>query len=104
MSPLETLLAKLPDARKVGEGWSAKCPAHDDEKASLCFAQGDDGKILVKCHAGCDTSAVVAKLGLTMRDLFPSDNGKARMKIVAEYDYTNADGKLLFQVVRLDPK
>jgi hypothetical protein len=26
------------------------------------------------------------------------------MKIVAEYDYVDADGRLLYQVVRLDPK
>src|SRR5262249_13595318 len=30
MTPLESLLARLPGAKKAGNGWSARCPAHDD--------------------------------------------------------------------------
>jgi hypothetical protein len=75
MTPIETLLDRLPDARKSGNGWSARCPAHDDRRASLSVAQGDDGKALVKCHAGCDTSAVLAAVGLKMADLFPPKVG-----------------------------
>jgi putative DNA primase/helicase len=75
MTPIETLLDRLPDARKSGNGWSARCPAHDDRRASLSVAQGDDGKALVKCHAGCDTSAVLAAVGLKLADLFPPKVG-----------------------------
>lgn len=71
MSPLESLLAKLPGARKAGNGWSAHCPAHDDRRASLSIAQGDNGAALVKCHAGCDTPAILEAIGLKMADLFP---------------------------------
>src|SRR5215475_9818180 len=71
MTPLETLLAKLPGAKKAGNGWSARCPAHDDRRASLSIAQGDDGTALVKCHAGCDTAAILAAIGLKLADLFP---------------------------------
>ena len=71
MTPLETLLARLPNARKAGNGWSARCPAHDDRRASLSIAQGDDGTALVKCHAGCDTAAILAAVGLKLADLFP---------------------------------
>jgi hypothetical protein len=35
MTPVETLLAKLPGAKKAGNGWSAHCSAHDDRRASL---------------------------------------------------------------------
>jgi hypothetical protein len=77
MSPLETLLAKLPGARKAGKGWSARCPAHDDRRASLSVSEGDDGTALVKCHAGCDTSAIIAAVGLTLADLFPPKPGPA---------------------------
>ncbi len=72
MTPVELLLSKLPGAKKSGDGWSARCPAHDDQQASLSVAAGDDGTALVKCHAGCDTSAVLAAVGLTLADLFPA--------------------------------
>jgi hypothetical protein len=75
MTPLETLLARLPSAKKAGNGWSACCPAHDDQRASLSIAQGDDGTALIKCHAGCDTSAILAAVGLKLVDLFPPKTG-----------------------------
>jgi hypothetical protein len=75
MTPVETLLAKLTGVKKAGNGWSARCPAHDDQRASLSIAQGDDGRALVTCHAGCDTSAILASLGLKLVDLFPARSG-----------------------------
>src|SRR5262249_30173300 len=75
MTPVETLLAKLPGAKRAGNGWSARCPAHDDRRASLSIAQGDDGTALVKCHAGCDASAILAAVGLKPADLFPAKAG-----------------------------
>ncbi len=71
MTPLETLLARLSGVKKTSNGWSACCPAHDDRRASLSIAQGGDGTALVKCHAGCDTAAVLAAVGLKLADLFP---------------------------------
>lgn len=90
--------------------WKAKCPAHDDRVASLSLWVGSKGNLLVGCHAGCDKRDVLRAVGLTMADLFP-DAGKlramttqARRRIVARYDYTAADGTLLYQAVRFDPK
>jgi hypothetical protein len=71
MQPIEQVLARLPDARRCGAGWSACCPAHDDRRPSLSISEADDGTVLLKCHAGCDTKAIVEKLGLELRDLFP---------------------------------
>jgi len=64
----------LPDATKSGKGWSARCPAHKDRRASLSIAEGDNGGVLVHCHAGCDPAAVVAAIGLTLADLMPVNN------------------------------
>ena len=50
---------------------SCHCPAHEDRTASLSISEGDDGRILLYCHAGCKTEDVVAALGLTMADLRP---------------------------------
>ena len=99
------LAAKL-DARRCGDGWSAKCPAHADRRASLSIGRGDDGSVLLHCHAGCATEAVLTAAGLTFADLAGETqrNGHERSRLVKTYDYTDEHGALLFQVVRLQPK
>lgn len=62
----------LEPKRSTG-GWSCRCPAHDDRRPSLSIGTGDNGRALLKCHAGCPTPDVLAVLGLTMRDLMPSN-------------------------------
>jgi putative DNA primase/helicase len=62
--------------KQIKGNGSCCCPAHDDRQASLSAKEGDDGRILLCCHAGCETKDVVAKLGLTMADLMPA-NGSA---------------------------
>ena len=65
------------DAGRSGEGWIAKCPAHDDRNPSLSIREGSNGRALIKCHAGCSTDHVLTALGLTRRDLFPeTSNGQ----------------------------
>ncbi len=76
MTPLENLLSKLRDARKAGDRWSARCPAHDDQRASLSIGQGDDGTVLLRCHAGCKTPAILGAVGLKLADLFPPKPGR----------------------------
>jgi uncharacterized protein (DUF927 family) len=79
----------------------ARCPGHDDRSASLSVSEGD-GKILVHCHAGCSTEAVLDALGLKMADLFM--DSQAKRSIVTTYRYVDEQGKLLFEVVRYQPK
>jgi hypothetical protein len=76
MTPVDSILSKLLDARPNGSGWMARCPAHDDGRASLSVAVGDDGRALVHCHAGCTPEAIVSAMGLRLADLMPADNGK----------------------------
>jgi hypothetical protein len=70
-TPLENLVQRL-HARRSGKGWIAKCPTHDDHTPSLSIDERTDGRALLKCHAGCDTDAVLSVIGLTKRDLFPT--------------------------------
>ncbi len=91
-------------AQRNGTGWSAHCPAHEDRNASLSISEGRDGRVLLHCHAGCPTEQIVSAMGLKMGDLFPPSQAPARAYIVKTYDYTDAAGNLLFQVVRFDPK
>jgi len=67
-----------------GSGWTARCPAHDDEHASLSVREGADGRVLLKDFAGCKPEDIVSALGLQMTDLFeatearPNRNGRRR--------------------------
>ena len=58
MESAETI-AKALGGRKAGAGWMARCPAHDDRKPSLSVATGKNGKVLFRCHAGCDQARVI---------------------------------------------
>lgn len=70
-APVDRILGLLQGVRKSGRGWSARCPAHEDRSASLSLAEGDDGRVLLRCFAGCGAADVVGALGLTLGDLFP---------------------------------
>jgi hypothetical protein len=61
-------------------------------------------RLLLHCHAGCTPEAVCAALGISTADLFRKNGRATARQIVATYDYQDAAGKLLFQVVRFHPK
>jgi len=75
MRPVEKVLDGLEGIRESSGSWKALCPAHADREPSLSVTEGDDGRALLKCFAGCDTENVVAALGLEMSDLFEKSNG-----------------------------
>src|SRR5688500_10353584 len=107
MTPVELGRSKLADAKQSGKGWSARCPAHEDRRASLSIGEGDGGKGLDTCHAGCKLDAICSAIGLRVADLMPAAgkaqvNGKSR--IIATYDYRDEASGLVFQVVRFEPK
>lgn len=55
-------LAKALGGRRTGAAWMARCPAHEDREPSLSIADARCGKVLVRCHAGCDQHEVIAAL------------------------------------------
>ena len=77
--PQQDVLCRLKGvvAGNGGSTFSALCPAHEDAKRSLSVSITDGGTVLLKCHAGCNTKAVVEALDLNMVDLFP-DTGTTR--------------------------
>ncbi len=95
------ILSRVDKVRRSGNGWVARCPAHDDRIESLAIAVQAE-KILLHCHAGCTIEKIVAAVGLKISDLFTE--GKSGLRIAATYDYLDERGDLLFQVVRLVPK
>lgn len=73
--PIEKVLAAIEAATrhtplKTANGWQTCCPAHDDTKPSLAVSVSNNGAVLMKCHAGCTASDVVAAVGLSIADLF----------------------------------
>lgn len=105
--PTSEVLGRLAGVRPTGDAqWEARCPAHSDQHASLAVSRGDDGRVLLHCHAGCSPMAVCQALGLRLGQLFPPrpKAPQSRGRIVATYDYHDAEGKPLYQVVRFEPK
>ncbi len=100
------ILNKLNGVKRLADNsFMARCPAHPDKIPSLHITPTDDGKILLKCQAGCQTEAIVTALGIKMADLFSdAPVAPAPKKIVAEYSYQDERGQELFQVIRFEPK
>jgi hypothetical protein len=70
-------LSHLKKVRKAAGGWMACCPSHDDASPSLLVSEGEDGRVLVLCYAGCTAEAIAAALGLNIRDLFAESRDRA---------------------------
>jgi hypothetical protein len=66
---INELLPQLSGVRHTSRGILALCPSHPDRHPSLSVREGDRG-LLLRCWAGCPTSAIVATLGLKLSDLF----------------------------------
>lgn len=112
----EEIARTLGGARKAGDDWSCRCPAHDDKKASLSIKDSDKGRLLVHCHAGCAQDDVINELKIL--GYWPSTTQKPKVDlppvqisigqgkgvIKATYDYTDEHGELLYQAVRYEPK
>ena len=96
------------EARRSGSAWMAKCPAHEDRNPSLGIRQEGD-KVLVKCYAGCAQRDVIEALKARgLWETVPPTRRWAKQRtplgpIVAEYNYTDEHGELLYQVTRHFP-
>ena len=80
------------------DGWRARCPAHKDKNPSLSVGHGDRKPVVLKCHAGCPSAAILAALGLDQMQVLAG--GKSTRPPlgdpVAVYNYGT------YEVVRYD--
>jgi hypothetical protein len=104
------ILNKLHHVKIMGNGkWQADCPCagHNTPNKHFSIANGGD-KALVTCFNQHTYEDVIKALGYDSLSFGTGDNTaitqKQQSQIIATYDYTDKDGKLLYQVVRYEPK
>jgi hypothetical protein len=61
VSPAEKIASTL-GSRVADAGWVVLCLAHDDGTPSLSVRDAQNGKVLMRCHAGCEQGEVIAAL------------------------------------------
>lgn len=120
-------LTKALAGRWNGSSGTACCPGHDDKKPSLSISEGENGCVLVRCHAGCEQEHVID--ALRARSLWPEGarapartryTAKARPKTAPQlapipdfralfkqeptdfWDYTDENGRLIGYTARLE--
>ena len=98
------LLAERHGTRKGAE-ILFPCPAHSDEHPSARFNPAKGAWYCDACRAGGGIKDLAGRLGHQIPKRARQDSATKRShKVAAAYNYTDADGTLLFQVVREDPK
>ncbi len=75
-SPLDVVLDRLGHVARLPNGdYQASCPTdfhpNGDRSRGLRVAEGEDGRVLLWCPAGCTALDITGALGLDMSDLFP---------------------------------
>ena len=102
----EAIANRCEDPEPDGDGFRARCPNHQGKSATSLSITPTEDRVLVKCFAECPQQAVVHALGLTMQDLFLASSARRNgtERIVHLYDYYDAQGTLVHQTVRFEPK
>ena len=72
---IDNLLNRLRKVKSTGRGtYIACCPAHEDRSPSMTIRDCGDGRILLHCFGGCDTTSILEAIGLEFVDLFPEQD------------------------------
>jgi len=101
------LISETVQLKKVGAEWQGLCPYHADKIPSL---KVDEEKGLWTCFAcrigGSAFDWVIRRDGVDFKEAKHRLEGYVPIEktIIATYDYSDAQGRLLFQVVRYHPK
>ena len=102
MANLDTVLSRLDKVKSYGNNkWLAICPAHNDKRPSLNIKLTDDGKILIKCWAGCEITAIVTALGLELQDLFPDKISYTKRSKPPKFNRIELFDRLAFEALIL---
>jgi len=105
----ESVLERLDVVKHDGEQYEIRCPAHEDRSPSMVAKLSDDGKkLLLHCRAGCSTAEICEAAHIELKELFADDenhpSSPVKYTVAQSYPYHDADGKEVYQVVRMKPK
>jgi hypothetical protein len=98
MTPEDVARALGKPFKTSGKGVETHCPCHDDKTPSFHIAQGDNGKLLFHCKAGCNQDDVIA--AVKAAGALPENR---QSQVVAEFHYKNAAGQVLYTKQRIEP-
>lgn len=84
MTPVENLISRLDKVKGRNGSWTARCPAHADKGPSLAVREGEDGRVLLHCFAGCETASVLGAIGMDMADLFMPDDKRREYPVTGK--------------------
>ena len=88
---IDALISRLDGVKETSPGkYLSRCPAHDDRSPSLAIKDGDDGRVLIHCFAGCDVENVLDALGLSFSDLMPQRLGHSYKPLRNRFDARQA--------------
>jgi len=100
---LDIVLSRLEAVRRAGDGFLARCPAHEDRGPSLSLKDAGSGRVLWHCLAGCPPSDV--ERALLARGLSPEElhgrNGHGS-PVTTEWPIKDASGRAIAVHVRTD--
>ena len=82
--------------------WNAQCPAHDDRSPSLRISEGEAGKVLLHCNAGCSFREIIDALGLKEEEMFQENKSSYRPKEPTRYELRGTTGALVAVQLRTD--
>ncbi len=110
LEPVDLVLERLGDYEPRNGYFMAPCPAHEDPEPSLSVKEGEAGRVLLHCFAGCKTPEIAAALGISMSELFlaSSTNGhhnghkKTYGRPTVTWEIRDASGRLQAEHVRFD--
>ena len=109
MGATDWLIEYLEASGSVSLSGLWQCPAHDDSFPSMSLTEGEDGRALIYCHAGCASREILDSLGLGVVALFDSHTippSKYLERVLvkpsyAEFEWRNGHGLPRYQDVRM---
>ena len=84
---IESFLNLLENVKQTRRGWQARCPAHADRSPSLTIQDGEEGRILVHCFAGCTPKEICSALHVHVRDLFQDAERTSRRAMESPQEF-----------------
>jgi hypothetical protein len=95
------------DVKEEANGFrcTSECSLRCHKQARAQFMLGEGGRLLVKCWRGCNALEMLRAVGASWRDCFPDGKmpDRPKQEIAAKYPYCDAEGRVKYQTIRLEP-